>query len=316
MSITQRIDAIARIPTAYRTTTPPCPRSVKVELTGRCNYRCAYCALAVRAEQPKHDMDWNLFARIAKDMRGEGVEEIGLFYIGESFINPGLLIRAIHYLKDDLEMPRVFLTSNASLASPEHVKACMAAGLDSLKWSVNATESQFPALMGVSAQMLDRALDNIRAAWVIRNEGRFATELSASSIRFESADDLDAMDDLLDWSVRPYVDTHYWLPLYSMGSLATERERALGLRPTPGNRGRFDNPVDPLPCWACFTEGHVLVDGRLSACCFDATGRWVMGDLRTQSFMQAWHSPAFQALRQRHLDRDVTGTACEKCAML
>src|SRR3989304_5245861 len=88
----------------------------------------------------------------------------------------------------------------------------------------------------------------------------------------------DLMEDLLEARVRPFVDEHYWLPLYSMGSLAVPGERSIGYTPTaPGNIGRADAPVPSLPCWAAFTEGHILADGRFSACCFDAKGDWIMG---------------------------------------
>ena len=70
---------------------------------------------------------------------------------------------------------------------------------------------------------------------------------------------------------------------------------------------------EPLPCWSAFTEGHVTADGYLSACCFDADGRWRMGDLKRQSFMEAWNSPEFIALRRAHLRKDVAGTPCEEC---
>ena len=54
-------------------------------------------------------------------------------------------------------------------------------------------------------------------------------------------------------------------------------------------------------------------DGRLSACCFDHDGRFDMGDLTRQGFMEAWHSERFQALRRANLAEDVRGTVCEKC---
>ena len=69
----------------------------------------------------------------------------------------------------------------------------------------------------------------------------------------------------------------------------------------------------PIPCWALFTEGHITWDGRLSACCFDHDGRFDMGDLQQISFMDAWRSPNFRALRAAHLRGDVTGTVCEDC---
>lgn len=313
MSITARIDAITDIPVAYRVPAPPAPRSVKIELTGRCNYRCGFCALRMREVQPKGDMDFALFQRITTEMRAAGVEEIGLFFLGESFMAPELLVRAIRWCKGELGFPYVFLTSNASLADPEDVEECMAAGLDSLKWSVNAADdAQFERVMGVRAKYYRKALRNIREAWEVRRWGKYKTRLYASSIRLDG-EQRERMTALLDQYVRPYVDEWYELPLYSMGSVATQREAELGYKPTAGNQGRIGALREPLPCWSAFTEGHVTADGILSACCFDADGRFAMADLKDQEFLAAWHAARFQALRAAHLAGDVTGTVCQDC---
>jgi len=312
-TITERIDNITRIPPACQKAVLPAPKSVKIEVSPRCNYRCGFCALRTREVQPKWDMDLGLFKRITREMREAGVEEIGVFYLGESFMNPRLLVDCIAYLKNDIAMPYVFLTSNASMSFPEAVEACMKAGLDSLKWSVNAAdEAQFEKIMGVSRRLYRRALDNIKAAWEIRKKGGYRTGLYASSIKYDGAQ-LEKMERLLNERVRPYVDQHYWLPLYSMGAFATLREKELGYRPTAGNQGRLDALREPLPCWSAFTEGHVTAEGKLSACCFDATANWTMGDLTRQPFMEAWNSAPFVKLREAHLKKDVRGTVCENC---
>lgn len=311
--ITDRIDNVTRIPPDCLRAVAPAPKSVKIEISPRCNYRCGFCALRSREVQPKWDMDFGLFKRVTREMRDAGVEEIGVFYLGESFMNPRLLVDCIAYLKRDLAMPYVFLTSNASMAFAEAVEACMQAGLDSLKWSVNACdEAQFESIMGVSGKLFHRALENIRSAWETRQRGTYGTGLYASSIRYDGAQQ-DSMDRLLAAQVRPYVDQHYWLPLYSMGAFATTREEELGYRPTAGNQGRIGALREPLPCWSAFTEGHVTAEGKLSACCFDATANWTMGDLTRLSFTEAWNSPPFVALREAHLRKDVRGTVCESC---
>jgi radical SAM protein with 4Fe4S-binding SPASM domain len=313
VTITTRIDAITRIPPAYQYAILPAPRSVKIEVSPRCNYRCGFCALRTRKAQPKWDMDFTLFQVITHQMREAGVQEIGVFYLGESFMNPRLLVDCIAFAKKTLGFPYVFLTSNASMAFPEAVEACMQAGLDSLKWSVNAADrEQFEQIMGVKGALFDTALDNIAEAWTVRQKGRYSTGLYASSIQYDGAQQ-QKMEALLTARVRPYVDEHYWLPLYSMGAFATERERELGFKPTAGNQGRVDALRAPLPCWSAFTEGHVTADGKLSACCFDANANWTMGDLTKQTFMEAWNSSKFVSLRAAHLKRDVTGTVCEQC---
>jgi len=312
-SITDRIDNTTRIPASHLTAAPPAPRSVKIEISPRCNYRCGFCALRTREVQPKWDMDLNLFKRITREMREAGVEEIGVFYLGESFMNPRLLVDCIAYLKREIGMPYVFLTSNASMSFPEAVEECMKAGLDSLKWSVNAAdEAQFERIMGVSGRLFHRALDNIKAAWAVRQARGYRIGLYASSIQYDG-EQRARMERLLTEHVRPYVDQHYWLPLYSMGAFATQREEELGYRPTAGNQGRLGALREPLPCWSAFTEGHVTAEGKLSACCFDATASWTMGDLNRQSFREAWNSETFVKLRAAHLRKDVSGTPCEKC---
>lgn len=311
--ITNRIDLVTRIPPERMKAVLPAPKSVKIEISPRCNYRCGFCALRTRETQPKWDMDFGLFKRITREMREAGVEEIGVFYLGESFMNPQLLVDCIAYLKKEVGMPYVFLTSNASMSFPEAAEACMAAGLDSLKWSCNAAdEEQFSRIMGVAPRLFHEALANIRSAWEIRQARGYKTGLYASSIRYDG-EQLARMERLLDEKVRPFVDQHYWLPLYSMGAFAASREEELGYRPTAGNQGRLGALREPLPCWSAFTEGHVTAEGKLSACCFDATSNWTMGDLNRQSFMEAWNAPEFVRLREAHLRRDVRGTVCEAC---
>jgi organic radical activating enzyme len=316
LTITARIDAITLIPAERMRAELPAPKSVKVELSGRCNYRCGFCALRTREAQPHTDMPWPLFERLAREMRAAGVEELGLFFLGESFSNPALLVPAIALAKA-LGFPYVFLTTNGSLAQPALVRECIEAGLDSLKFSVNAAdEAQFKEVMQVKGALYHRAIENLRSAREIRDEVEARTGhrcgLFASSIRYDGAQQA-KMEAMLAEHVLPFVDEHYWLPLYSMGAFATAREEELGYRPIAGNQGRLGGLRDPLPCWSAFTEGHITSSGKLSACCFDAGGAWEMADLNAVPFMDGWNSAAFQALRAAHLKKDVSGTICEDC---
>ena len=314
-SIFNRLDRVQKIPPKFMGEILPAPIAVKIELSPRCNYHCKFCALEDRNGSPQKDMDWNLFKKMTIDMKEIGVEEIGLFFIGESFINPDLLINAIRYLKRDLEFPYVFLTSNASIAYPHLVKQCMEEGLDSLKWSCNAADDeQFEKLMGVSSINLKRACNNIVQSYYIREKNRFKTKLYASSIMYDN-NQPSHMNTILTEYILPFVDNHYWLPLYTMAT-AGNRESGLGLVPVAGNPGRHDDPVAPIPCWLLFTSGHVMADGRLTACGYDSIGTWTMGDLKTQSFMSVWNSKEFQGLRGAHLSGNIAGTKCESCLLL
>ncbi len=308
MTITERVDNITDIAPEYRSATPPIPKSVKIELTARCDFKCFFCATGFKLRKAG-DMDWDLLCRLLREMREAGVEEIGLFYLGESFLYDRLA-DAIAYARE-LGYPYIFLTTNGRLATPERTKRCMEAGLDSLKFSFNwADPAQCKEITRVDA--FDTVIENIRASRTARDEVEAATGhrcgLFASSIKYDG-EQFERMEKAVEL-IEPYVDEHYWLPLYGQAGLTAG---ARGTSPVAGNIGRIGGLRDPLPCWAIFTEGHITYDGQLAACCFDHDGRFQMGDLTKTSFVDAWHSAPFQKLRDANLKQDVTGTACEQC---
>ncbi len=90
MKITQRIDNVTLVSEDYAHDTLPPPKSVKIELTARCDFSCFFCATRLRLRD-KQDMDWDLLKTLLRQIRDAGVPEIGLFYLGESFLYPKLV---------------------------------------------------------------------------------------------------------------------------------------------------------------------------------------------------------------------------------
>jgi len=260
--ITDRLNSITNIPAEYLVECPPIPKSVKIELTTKCNYKCAFCSRKSENSKDK-DMDWDLFVKITKELAELGVTEIGPFLIGEPFIAPELLIKAMEFLKQELKIPYVFITTNGSRAKPEYVGKLMSLGLDSIKWSANYHSwEHFERLTGVPTKYFILAKRNIKSAWDLRNEKGYSTKLYASSIRFDDRH-VKMAQQFLDKHVHPYVDEFYWLPLYSMGGThktidyKSEKIGEVSYVPIKGNIGRYDAPVPPVPCWSLFTAAHI-----------------------------------------------------------
>jgi len=310
-SITARVDRLASLASEYRNPVPPAPKSVKIELTGRCDFQCFFCASHTRPRE-KSDMPWDVYTRRVRELRELGVEQLGMFYLGESFLCDWLS-DAIRYAKRECGYPYVFLTTNGRLATAARVRECMLAGLDSLKFAVNCCgPGQLSAVARVEPGEFHVIVRNIRDARRVRDEIERATGhrcgLYASSLLYDEAQRSRMNPVLLD--ILPCVDEHYWLPLYGYpGTAAT----ATASRQAPESPDRAEIKLKPLPCWPLFKEGHITWDGRLSACCLDHAARFHMGNLGQAPFLEAWHSPAFQQLRAAHLRQDVRGTACEKC---
>ena len=74
LTITSRIDAVTGIPERYLSDRLPAPRSVKIELTSQCNYRCGFCAHRLRMKS-RGEMDRGFYERVVGEMVDAGVEE-------------------------------------------------------------------------------------------------------------------------------------------------------------------------------------------------------------------------------------------------
>jgi len=322
MGITDRIDSVTLVENPQPVMPPP--KSVKIELSPRCNFQCRFCGLRQRKTKQTKDMDFDLFKKMTAEMVEAGVEEIGLFFLGESFMNPDLLIAACRYAKQEIKVPYVFLTTNGSLAYPQHIEELMKAGLDSLKFSVNASDlDQFELIMDVPRKNYMNALANIRSAWEVRERGGHKTGLYASTIKFDGQQHED-MQAILDEYVVRWVDQHYELPLYQMAINSDQLKDQIGYTPSHGNMARIDEETGlpnrkPLPCWSVFNEGHVRANGALSVCCFGADERFDIANLADTPFMEAWNHPKFQEIRAAQIattdggSQCLEGTMCEVC---
>lgn len=304
-TITDKIDETTFIPDEYKKTVIPPPHSVKVELTRKCNYKCGFCVNSRLVD--KGHMSLENFRTIAQKIYDAGVRSIAPFYFGESFIVP-YLPDAVRIAKE-IGFPYIFLTTNGSVSTPEKIKACMEAGLNSLKFSLNhADEEQFQQITNVSVKNFYKMKENIKSAWKIREEGKYDCGLFASYIQY-TGEQGEKMKGIID-ELSPYLDEIYPLPLFSQaGEIENEDWEFIG-----GNPGRADNPRPIIPCWTLFKEAHINYDGSGNACCFGiADERFIHGNLLEQSFDEVWNHEKIQKLREAHLAGNIKGTPCEGC---
>jgi MoaA/NifB/PqqE/SkfB family radical SAM enzyme len=258
-------------------------------------------------------MDRDLYEKIAKDMREAGIKELAPFFIGESMLVPWLP-EAIQYAHDLGYF--TFLTTNGLQAVESKIRPVFEAKLDSLKFSLNHYSQQhFHDVTTLPGYKFYTVLQNVKNAVKVRDEVYAATghrcEVNASSIKY-LGETKERMDAVLE-SLIPLLDKHYWLPLFNQGSQTADELQGRGFKCVAGNPGRADCMRKPIPCFAPFAAAHVTYDGMLVLCCFCGNEGWVVGDLKKQTFMAAWHSQKAQDLRSYHLKGDVRGSACEKC---
>ena len=268
---------------------PPFPRQIQVETSNICNHSCSFCAYTKMGRKKGH-MDKGLFKRLVKEAYDCGAREIGLF-AGAEPLTCKWLDEYIEY-SVSLGYEYTYISTNGALGNPEKYKRLLDAGLNSIKFSVNAgNRSSYKRVHG--RDDFEKVIENIRFVANYRSEVTQQVYLGVSFVGTETTkDEFEALVDRLDNSVDEII-------FYEASNQSGQM------------------PELPLPpyrdCHLPFNKAHISREGYLKACCNDYENLLAIEDLNSMSLIEAWHSPRFKNLRKLHLTDTLEKTVCANC---
>jgi MoaA/NifB/PqqE/SkfB family radical SAM enzyme len=293
---------------------PPLPDKISIEINNSCNHKCFFCPnpTMVRARRL---MDPDLVYTIMADAYANGIREISFYSTGEPFLNKDLP----NYIRRAKEMGfgYVYLSTNGGRPVTARLMDGLDAGLDSLKFSVNAGDRETYALVH-GEDDFEGVIANIERCAEYRRTTNPNLKLFVSFV--ETEESKPTLPKLKE-RIGHLVDEVISYPFIVIGTPLKRRVEKDGTeRPFVGyddvdkaiplNRRRTT-----LPCYQLWSYLNVTLEGYLSACCSDFNADLVVGNLRQQTLMEAWHSKEFQALRRSHVERKIAGTLCEGCVL-
>jgi len=133
------------------------PVCVYLETTNRCNLLCTTCPRTYAELEPPADMSWELFTSIVDQI--PDLQRAVLHGVGEPMLVRNLA-RMVHYLKE--RGTYVLFNTNGTLLNERNGRALIAAGLDELRVSLDASNAKsFLAIRG--KDYFARILRNVRA---------------------------------------------------------------------------------------------------------------------------------------------------------
>lgn len=279
---------------------PPFPRkNMLLEISNYCNHRCVFCANK-KMTRKRGFMSLEFADRILREAYALGVREIGLYATGEPLTNP----KVSEYVRiaKSIGYSYIYLTTNGALLDEEKFITLIQAGLDSIKFSINAgTSKTYEMIHG--RDDFEKVIRIIEFAYRYRKETHCSYKIYASCVLTQPSI---SEKEILVQRVGHIVDEVIFMDVLNQGGMMYEINDGLILEK---NRHKFGL----IPCPTIFNAITVTCEGYLSACCVDFQNYLIVADLNHTSMMEAWTSELFQDLRRRHLENRVEGTLCYNC---
>ena len=284
-------DRIVKKRGASLTATPPFPRALNVELNNVCNHKCSFCAYPLM-ERDAGNISRERLEFWLRDAYRLGTRELGLHSGAEPFASKQLE-HFVGFAKQ-IGYEYVYISTNGSLATPARMRKVIDAGIDSIKFSINAGDREtYKQVHG--RDDFERVMEHLRFARSYRGDRQkpylaisfVVTKLSAPTVEPLRALTADLVDEFI----------------------TLQEQNLSGQLPSEGERAWKKEQVCAIP----FNKLHISWEGFLRVCCNDYENLLALHDLNQVSLEEAFYSAEFRAFRERHLNDKLEGSLCFNC---
>lgn len=279
------------------------PTLMMLEVTNACNQSCLFCDHN-KMTRNVVNMDYNFAVRIMREGYEMGIREIALFLMTEPLIYKNLdkLIKAAK----EIGYEYVYITTNGTLATLDRMKVLIHAGLDSIKFSINAIDRVNYAVVH-GKDDYDTVIQNLKNLYTYKNENNLKLNIFISSIKTKYNPSRKKIHAILGkWCdeivVENYIDK---LDVNSNSNLKVDSLEDDGVDIIVGNK---------MPCQMLFNRICVTAEGYLTACCSDIQNAMAYADLKVTPLNEAWTNELITSVRLKHLEGNYDNTLCKICA--
>jgi len=321
------------------------PVCVYLEVTNRCNLLCTTCPRTYEDLEPPADMDWDLFTSIVDQV--PDLARAVLHGVGEPMLVANLP-RMVRYLKD--RGAYVLFNTNGTVLSERNGRALIAAGLDELRVSLDASNREsFKAVRG--RDYFGRIVRNVRAFRELQDrEGhskpqvsiwltglketvvelpafvRLAAEIGVKEVYLQR---LVFFGQSAIGKARPDQALFERLTREEAGYLRQAEDLARSLGITFSASGAASEPglslkrADEGSPWSLCRRPWSLMyftaNGRALPCCiapFSQHGydNYTLGNATQQTLREIWNGPTYRDFRKALLS-DEPPAACANCGL-
>lgn len=275
------------------------PSYFGIEVTRHCNLACVMCPHPHFAAKEKGQMDVDLFRTIIRKI-APYAEVTKLHWIGEPLLHPHV-VEMIRFARSELS-GAIFMSTNATFLQGALADDIRTSGLTKIILSLDGMSAKSYGSMRVKGDF-EKVFANIHAfVESVERRGGPLCEIQMIATRHNEHE---VASFKKRWSGYKNVAVNVtWLTDWA-GNISIGR--------TVSNRRNPTSLSEREACSDLWFKMQIAWTGDVYACCLDARGSILLGNIRDEGLEAIWHSKAATELRRQHLDKRYQGI-CQKCA--
>ena len=281
----------------------PFPKNALVEISNGCNHKCLFCYNTLM-QRRIGKISKDMFIKFIDNAVKLKVEEIGLYTTGEPFINRDL--HSFIKIAKDIGIKRIYVTSNGALANVEYVEECIEAGLNSIKFSINAADKRSYEIIHGKDDW-DKVLMNIKDIYNLKLSKYPKLKLLGSCIMTTVTGDIRE-------KYHSIFGKYFEDVVFSFAGSQGGRNAEYVERFSPGvtlKKNRVGSKLEP--CRMLWNRFHLTCEGYLTLCCVDYEHDLIYANFKEENLEDAWNNEIIKKMRIKHVENKMEGTICYNC---
>ena len=298
------------------------PIHAMVEPSSLCNLHCTLCPVSIGLGRPTGNMEMATFKKLLEEI-GDYIFTLLLWDWGEPFVNPDLY--EMISLAKRHSVKTISSTNGHVFENPDNADRLVTSGLDSIVFAIDGIHQDTYERYRQGGR-LQSALDGVRAVAERKRARNSQTPLvvfrfivmehneheipELKELYKSLGADVLALKTLNAASQDPYFeiespkreDYHTFLP---------EDQVYRRFRFGSGGLGSLRRKRNP--CRHLWNAPCIHWNGTVVPCTFDPRDRYVLGDLRINSFKEIWNGDGYRRMRKQFRDGWEDIGLCTEC---
>ena len=274
-------------------------KNLLIEITNHCNNKCIFCYNECMHRKRKF-INKELCKKILVEAYELGMREVGFYVVGEPLLDKRLK-DFIHYAKT-IGYEYIYITTNGILANLIRVQELYENGLNSIKYSINATNREDYKMIH-KTDFFNTVIDNLTEVYQWKKKNNSNLKIYVSFVTTDKTNKKEEIEALF----KNRCDEYIIMPAINQGGLIPN------IKEISSTKDDDINSNWNLPCPYPFHSVIVTVEGYLTACCMDFENYLAYADLNKVSLKEAWNNAIITDFRNKQRSKKIKNTICENC---